>query len=355
MVGLIESHDRARVETYGFCAAPDDGSEVRRRLDAAFEHLEEVGTLSDAALAARIAARQIDVLIDLGGHTFASRTRVLAYRPAAVQMSFLGFPGTLGTDFIDYLIADRHVIPEAEREHYAEQLIYLPDSYLPADAAPMPAPPPGKAAAGLPEDAFVFCAFHAPFKITPELFDSWMRVLHAAPAAVLWLREGPASMAANLAREAGARGVDPARLIYAPRLAGAEAHRARFALADVFLDTTPYNAHSTAGEALAAAVPIITRRGRSFASRVATSLLHAVDLGHLSVEEPADYERLAIRLAQRPAELAALKAHLRDARRSAALFDTPRFCRHLEEAFLLAADRQRRALPPHTFFVTARS
>jgi predicted O-linked N-acetylglucosamine transferase (SPINDLY family) len=354
MVGLIESHDRARFETYGFCAAPDDGSEVRRRLNAAFEHLEEVGTLSDAALAAHIAARQIDILVDLGGHTFASRTRVLAYRPAAVQISFLGFPGTLGTDFIDYLIADRHVIPEAEREHYAEQLIYLPDSYLPTDVAPT-ATPPSKAAAGLPEEAFVFCAFNAPFKITPDLFDSWMRVLHAAPAAVLWLREGSASMQSNLAREAGARGVDPARLIYAPRLASVEAHRARFALADVFLDTTPYNAHSTASEALAAAVPVITRRGRTFASRVASSLLQAVDLGHLSVEEPADYERLAIRLAHCPAELAALKAHLRRVRHSVPLFDTPRICRHLEDAFLHVADRQRRTQPPQTFFVTARS
>ena len=352
--GLIGSHDRSRVETFGFSAAPDDGSEWRRRLGAAFEHFEEVGSVANAALAERIAALQIDILVDLGGHTFGSRTRVLAYRPAPVQICFLGFPGTLGAEFVDYLIADRWVIPEAERRNYAEQVIYLPDSYLPADFAPVP-PPPGKAAAGLPEGAFVFCAFNAPYKLTPEVFDGWMRVLHAVPTAVLWLREGSATMHGNLAREAGARGVDPARLIYAPRVASVHEHRARFALADLFLDTTPYNAHTTAGEALAAAVPVITRRGRTFASRVATSLLHAVELGHLSVQDPASYERLAIDLAHSPPALAALKAHLRRVRTSAPLFDTQRLCRHLEEAFLEVAARQRRGEPPGTLLVAPRS
>jgi protein O-GlcNAc transferase len=347
MAGLIEAHDRSRVETYGFSAASDDGSEWRRRLGAAFEHFEEVGSVPDAALAERVAALELDVLVDLGGHTFGSRTRVLAYRPAPVQISFLGFPGTLGAEFVDYLIADRWVIPEAERRHYAEQVIYLPDSYLPADFAPPPSPP-SKAAAGLPEGAFVFCAFNAPYKLTPEVFDGWMRVLHAVPAAVLWLREGSATMQSHLAREAGARGVDPARLIYAPRVASVHEHRARFALADVFLDTTPYNAHTTAAEALAAAVPVITRRGRTFSSRVATSLLHAVELGHLSVPDQASYERLAIDLAHSPPALAALKAHLRRVRTSAPLFDIRRFCWHLEDAFLEVAQRQRRGEPPGT-------
>jgi protein O-GlcNAc transferase len=352
--GLIESHDRSRFETFGFCAASDDGSEWRRRLGAAFEQFEEVGTMSDAALAERIAALELDILVDLGGHTFGSRTRVLAYRPAAVQISFLGFPGTLGAEFVDYVIADRWVIPEAERRHYAEQVIYLPDSYLPTDFAPAP-PPPSKAAAGLPENAFVFCGFNAPYKLTPEVFDSWMRVLHAVPAAILWLREGSGTMQSNLAREAGARGVDPARLIYAPRVASVHEHRARFALADVFLDTTPYNAHTTAGEALAATVPVITRRGRTFASRVATSLLQAVDLGHLSVEDPVSYERLAIELAHSPPALAALKAHLRRVRNCAPLFDIRRFCRHLEQAFLEVADRRRRGEPPHSLLVAPQS
>jgi predicted O-linked N-acetylglucosamine transferase (SPINDLY family) len=352
--GVFESHDRSRFETYGLCAAPDDGSELRRRLVRAFDHFEEVGSLPDAALAARIAALQLDALIDLGGHTFGSRTRVLAYRPAPLQIAFLGFPGTLGTDFIDYLIVDRHVIPESERPHYAEQLIYLPDSYLPGDLAPSLPSAPGKTAAGLPEEAFVFCSFNAPYKLTPPVFDSWMRVLHAAPNAILWLREGSPAMQGNLAREAASRGVDPARLVHAPRVVGVQEHQARFALADLFLDTTPYNAHTTASEALAAAVPVITQPGRSFASRVATSLLHAVGLGHLSVADAPRYERLAIDLARSPADLAALKAHLRRVRSSAPLFDAQRFCRHLEDAFTEVIGRQRRSLPPLTLAVQAR-
>jgi len=353
--GLFESHDRSRFETFGLCASLDDGGKLRRRLERAFDHFEDLSTLPDAALAARIAALQLDILIDLSGHTFASRSRVLAYRPAPLQIAFLGFPGTLGSEFIDYLIADPHVIPESEQRHYAEQLIYLPDSYLPSDFVPSLPPAPSKAAVGLPEGAFVFCGFNAPYKLTPPVFDTWMRVLHAVPNAILWLREGSAAMRCNLAREAAGRGVDPARLIYAPRLAGLPEHQARFALADLFLDTTPYNAHTTAGEALAAAVPVITRPGRTFASRVATSLLHAVGLGHLSVPDAPGYEHLAVELAQSPAELAALKAHLRRVRTTAPLFDTQRFCRHLEQAFIHVLDRHRRGLHPATLAIPPRS
>jgi protein O-GlcNAc transferase len=340
--GLFESHDRTRFEVYGLSGATDDGSDLRRRLAAAFDHFEDVSALSDQGIAERIAALEIDILIDLGGHTFGSRTRVLAYRPAAVQISFLGFPGTSGAEFVDYLIADDHVVPDAERGHYAEQMIYLPDSYMPMDFRRTLPPPPGKGVAGLPEDAFVYCAFNAAFKITPAVFDRWMGVLRAVPAAVLWLRAGAGVIKANLEREARARGVDPARLIYAPRVPTVEEHLARLALADVFLDTAPYNAHTTAAEALAAAVPVVTMRGRTFASRVATSLLHAVGLDHLSVDTPADYERLAVDLAHSPASLDALKAHLRAACASAPLFDTVRFCRHLEDGFVAVAACARR-------------
>ena len=348
---LFECHDRSRFETYGFCAAPDDGSNMRRRLAAAFEHFEDVSALPDGLLAEHIAALGLDILIDLGGHTSGSRTRALAYRPAPVQILFLGFPGTLGTDFVDYLIADRHVIPEADRRHYAEQVIYMPDTYLPTGFAGPQPPAPARAAAGLPDEGFVFCCFNAPFKFTPEVFGGWTRILKAVPASVLWLREASAAMKRNLEREAAERGVDPARLIWAPRVPSIDEHVARLALADVFLDTSPYNAHTTASEALAAAVPLITQRGRTFASRVATSLLHAIGLGHLSVETLADYERLAIELAQSPTGLAALKAHLRRARRSAPLFDPVRFCRHLEDAFVEVAARGRRGEPTDTLFV----
>ncbi|MGO9993436.1 MAG: tetratricopeptide repeat protein [Steroidobacteraceae bacterium] len=353
--GLFEAHDRSRFEIYGLCAAADDNSGLRRRLRAAFDHFEDVSALPDKAIAERIAALDIDLLVDLGGHTLGSRTRVLAYRPAAVQIAFLGFPGTLGGAFVDYLVADRHVIPEEERIHYAEQVIYMPDTYLPFDfMRPLP-PPPDRREAGLPDEALVFCCFNAPFKFTPAVFHGWMRVLQAVPAGVLWLREASAAVRRNLAREAAARGVDPKRLIYAARAPTTEDHLARFALADIFLDTTPYNAHTTAGEALAAGVPVITRRGRTFASRVATSLLHAVDLGHLSAETPTAYERLAIDLALSPATLAAAKAHLRRVRSSAPLFDTLRFCRHLEDAFVEAAARQRRAERPSPLHVERRS
>ncbi len=345
---LFECHDRSRFETYGFCAAPNDGSDMRRRLAAAFEHFEDVSALPDERLAEHIAALGMDILIDLGGHTSGSRTRVLAYRPAAVQISFLGFPGTLRADFIDYLIADRQVIPEADRRHYAEQVIYLPDSYLPTGFAGRQPPAPTRAAAGLPDEGFVFCCFNAPFKFTPDVFGGWTRILKAVPTSILWLRAGSAAMKRNLEREAAERGVDPARLIWAPRVPSIEEHVARLALADVFLDTSPYNAHTTASEALAAAVPVITQRGRTFASRVATSLLHAIGLDHLSVDTPADYERLAIELAQSPTGLAALKAHLKRARSSAPLFDTVRYCRHLEDAFVEAAARVRRGEPPDT-------
>jgi predicted O-linked N-acetylglucosamine transferase (SPINDLY family) len=351
IVGLIESHDRSRFETFGINTGLDDGGKLRPRLQRAFEHFEDLSTLSDPALTARIAALELDILVDLGGHTFASRSRALASRPAPVQVSFLGFPGTLGTGFIDYLIADRHVIPGEEQRHYSEQLIYLPDSCLPGEfSAALPATP-GKTAAGLPEAGFVFCAFNAQYKITPDIFDSWMRVLHAVPHSVLWLREGSRASHENLAREAAARGVDPARLRYAVRAATPAEHQARFALADLYLDTTPYNAHTTAAEALAVAVPVITLPGRTFASRVATSLLHAVGLGQLSAADPAHYERLAIDLAHSPAELARLKEHLRRVRATAPLFDQRRFCRHIEAAFTHVLERHRQGLSAATFVV----
>lgn len=345
-VGLFESHDRSRFEIYGFSAAMDDGSALRQRLRAAFDRFEDVSGVSDERLAERIAALGIDVLVDLGGHSLGSRTRALAYRPAPVQISFLGFPGTLGASFVDYIVADRQVIPEEERIHYSEQVIYMPDTYLPFDFTSPPPASLGKREAGLPDGSLVFCCFNSPFKLTPDVFGDWMRVLQAVPTAVLWLRDGSPAMKRNLAREALARGVDPHRLIYAPRMATTAEHMARFALADVFLDTTPYNAHTTAAEALSIGVPVITRRGRTYASRVATSLLHAVDLGHLSVANSDEYTQLAIDLARSPATLAASRAHLQRVRSQAPLFDTRLYCHHLEAAFVEAARRAQRKERP---------
>jgi predicted O-linked N-acetylglucosamine transferase (SPINDLY family) len=351
LAGVFESHDRSRFETYALSAGLDDGSTLRQRLEHSFDHFIDVSEMQDAALAARMAELSIDIAVDLGGHTTGSRTRVLAYRPAPIQVSFLGFPGTLGADFIDYIIADRHVIPEAHRSHYSEQVIYLPDCYLPNDFAAQVNSPPSRPEAGLPATGFVYCSFNAPYKLSPSMFDLWMRILKEVPDGVLWLRETSSTARQNLAKEAGRRGIDPARILYAPIMRAHAEHHARLALADVFLDTHLYNAHTTASDALRAGVPVITTPGRSFASRVATSLLHAVELGHLSVQSPDDYVQLAIALARTPSALAELRAHLRRVHASAPLFDTARFCRHLEAAYSEIGARFKRGEKPSALWV----
>jgi predicted O-linked N-acetylglucosamine transferase (SPINDLY family) len=351
MVGVIEAHDRSRVETYAFSAGPDDGSETRRRIERAFDHFEEVAAMSDASLAGRIADLSIDIAVDLGGHTMGSRTLALAYRPAPVQVAYLGYPGTLGAEFIDYIIADRHVIPRSAEPHYAEKVIYLPDCYLPGVLAPPTGRHLSRAAAGLPPTGFVYCCFNAPYKISPVVFDGWMRILRAVPDSVLWLRDGADVVKRNLAVEARARGVDPERLLYASKVETLAEHIARLSLADVFLDTSPYNAHTTASDALAAGVPVLTVRGGCFAARVATSLLHACGLESLSVENSHEYERLAIHLARAADELARLKAHLSEVRSTAPLFDTPRLCRHLEIAYAAIWARHERGESPAALWV----
>jgi protein O-GlcNAc transferase len=355
LAGVFEAHDRDRFETYCFSSGPDDATELRRRLEGSFDQFINVLTWSDRAIATRMTELAIDIAIDLGGHSAGGRTRVLSFRPAPVQISLLGYPGTLATNFVDYMIADAVVVPAADRIHYAEQLIYLPDSFLPTDGAPKMAAIPARGAAGLPPNAFVYCAFHAPYKISPKLFDSWMRVLSAVPDAVLWLREGVEIVRRNLEKEAVRRGVDPARLIFAPRTATRAEHFARLSLADVFLDTSPYNAHTTAAEALGVAVPVITVRGTTFAGRVAASILEACDMRELAVDRLPEYERLAIDLARDAQLLADLKQRLRRARTQAAFFDPLRYCRHLEQGLLMAWSRHARHEPPATLIVEPRA
>ena len=353
IVGTIESHDRTRFETHVLSAGRDDAGEVRRRIEAGCDHFLDVSAQSDRDVARIIAERRIDIVIDLGGHTLESRALLLAYRPAPLQVSFLGFPGTLGTDFIDYIIADRWVIPEADQQHYSEKVIYLPGSYLPGMAAESVAAAPARAAAGLPPEGFVFGCFHAVYKILPAAFDSWMRILKSVPGSVLWLRDAVPLVKSNLAREAARRGVDPARFVYAPKTATPAHHRARLSLADVFLDTHPYNAHSTAIDALAAGVPVITLPGRSFASRVAGSLLQACGLERLSAHSAEHYERLAIDLARAPEDLAGIKAHLRR-EYAPRLADTREFCRSLEAAFGEIWARHARGEPPSPLYISSR-
>jgi protein O-GlcNAc transferase len=343
--GLFEAHDRSRFETYGLSFGPDDGSAMRRRLEHAFEHFRDVRESTDQQIATLIHDLGIDIAVDVKGHTLGGRPRIFAYRPAPVQVSFLAYPGTLGADFMDYIVADRHVIPDEDRIHYAEQVIYLPGSYQVNDSARTAGPIPSRRDAGLPESGFVFCCFNSSYKITPPVFDLWMEILRSVPDSILWLLQGAPEAADNLRGQAARRGVDGRRLIFAPWKA-ADDHLARCALADLFLDTLPYNAHTTASDALWSGVPIVTRPGSTFVSRVATSLLHAVGLGQLSVDSPAAYRDLAVRIATSPAELQSLKETLLPARQRGALFDTRGYCRQLEAAFEEIVARSRRGEPP---------
>ena len=354
IAGVIEAHDRSQVEIFGLSAGFDDGSPLRRRMEQAFEHFVDVSAMQDRGVAAHMTELGLDIAVDLGGHTAGSRMRVLAYRPAPVQIAFLGYPGTSGADYIDYLIADHQVIPEKQRQHYTENVIYLPGSYLPGDFLAPLEPSPSRRVAGLPETGFVYCSFNAAYKIVPTLFDAWMRILAEVPGSVLWLRGGSASAWKNLAKRAEQRGIDPARLIGAPRVATSAEHYARLALADVFLDTHPYNAHTTASDALRAGVPVITLQGNSFASRVAGSLLHTCGLEELAVGSLERYEQLAIELAHAPDSLINLKERLRHHRASSSLFDPVRFCRLLEAAYAEASDRSRRGEPARILTVTSR-
>jgi predicted O-linked N-acetylglucosamine transferase (SPINDLY family) len=350
--GLFEAHDRTRFETYGISFGADDGSAMRRRLEGAFDAFMDVRKWTDAQIAARLRELRIDVAVDMKGYTLGGRPRVFAARAAPVQVSFLAYPGTMGASFMDYIVADQHVIPEAQRVHYAEQVIYMPGSYQVNDAARTVRPIPSRRQAGLPEAGFIFGCFNSPYKITPAAFDVWMDILTAVPGSVLWLLSGNPVAADNLRAQAQQRGVDPRRLVFAPWTSAAD-HRARCGLADLFLDTLPYNAHTTASDALWSGVPLVTRAGATFVSRVATSLLHAVGLAHLSVESWSAYRALAIRLATSPHELHALRAALAQARQRSTLFDSRGYCRQLESAFAAIVGRSRRGEPPSVVRLSA--
>jgi predicted O-linked N-acetylglucosamine transferase (SPINDLY family) len=332
MAGVFEQHDRSRFETFALSSGPDPEGGMRARLKGAFEHFIDVRDRGDRDLAALIREREIDIVVDLNGHTQGSRTRSLAWRPSPVAVTYLGFPGTLGAEYVDFLLADRFVIPEGLEAAYAEQVVCLPDTFQANDRSRASGRTGSRAEAGLPENAIVFCAFNNAYKITPPTFDVWMRLLEQADGSVLWLVGGRDALHANLAREAGRRGVDPARLVFAPRLPYAD-HLARFRLADLFLDTLPFNGGTTASDALWAGLPVLTCAGEAMASRMAGSLLHAVGMPELVTRSLADYEALALTLARDPARIASLKATLARHRETHPLFDTGRFCRHLEAAY----------------------
>ena len=350
VVGVFEHHDRTRFEGTAYSFGPNRPGAMRQRLEMALEHFVDVGQQSDREVAAQLRAREIDIAIDLMGLTADARPGILALRPAPIQVGFLGYTGTTGAGFIDYIVADRHVVPEVDRKFFTEHVIYLPDTYFATDdRRPIADPTPRRAEVGLPETGVVFCCFNQAGKITPDFFDVWMRLLQAVPESVLWLLANAAG-AGNLRREAEGRGVAADRLIFAPRLA-ADHHLARHRLADIFLDTLPYNAHTTASDALWAGVPVVSCRGRTFAGRVAASQLHAIGLPELITASLADYEALALKLARDPAALAAMKAKLARQRTHAALFDTARFTRNLEAAYEEIVRRLHEGKPLDSFTV----
>ncbi len=351
IVGAFEHHDKSRFEITGISLGTDDKSETRARFEAALDRFIDVREKSDNEVAALLREMEIDIAVDLNGFTDNPRTRILARRPAPIQVNYLGYPGTMGADYIDYIIADPIVItPDAER-HYSEKIAYLPDSYQANDSRRRRVErQPSRAEAGLPETGFVFSSFNNTYKISAEMFAVWMRLLANVEGSVLWLLEDNAFAAENLRRESAARGVNPSRLIFAPRTTP-ENHLARQTLADLFLDTLPYNAHTTASDALWVGLPVITTPGTTFPGRVAASLLTAIGLPELIAPSLGDYERLALTLARDPEALAALKAKLASHRNSFPLFDTKRFTRNLEAALGGMWERHRQGLPPQAFAV----
>ncbi|MCC7326626.1 MAG: tetratricopeptide repeat protein [Burkholderiales bacterium] len=353
LAGVIEGHDRDRFEPVAVSSGPDPDGGMRARLKGAFERFVDVRGRSDREVAVLLREQEIDIAVDLNGHTLGSRTGALALRPAPVQVSYLGYPGTLGADFVDYVLADRFVIPGEQRAHYAERVVWLPDAFQANDRRRKIATrAPVRAEAGLPEKGVVFCAFNNSYKITPAMFDVWMRVLRYHEASTLWLLGGEAVLEHNLRAQARRRGVDSARLVFAQRLPYAE-HLARLRLADLFLDTFPFNGGTTASDALRAGLPVLTLAGGAMASRMAGSLLHAIGLPELVTSSEAAYETMALALAYAPERIAALKATLAVNRDTHPLFDTDRFRRHLEAAYIAMVERSRAGKAPAAFAVTA--
>lgn len=335
MAGVFEGHDRTRFEVFAFSKSADDGSALRRRVQAAFEHFIDVNGQSPRQIAQALRDNEIDVAIDLAGYTLDGALDALAFRPAPVQVNYLGYPGTLGTSYIDFILADRHVIPEHNRASFTEEVVHLPDSYLPPAVQVLPAErTPTRAECGLPETGVVLCCFNHVYKIHPTVFAVWMDLLRQRPDAVLWLSCRTESARENLRRSAEGAGIAASRLVFAGRMPRVEDHLARYRVADLFLDTVPYNAHTTAADALMVGLPVVTCVGQAFPGRVAASLLHAIGLPELATPSLDAYRALVLDLMAQPERLAALRQRLATNRTTHPLFDTQRFCRNLETALL---------------------
>jgi protein O-GlcNAc transferase len=351
MCGVWEQHDKSRFRLIAFDNGGADGSDYRARIEAAFDEIVDISNLGDEAAADAIRERQVDVLLNLNGYYGRERTGVFAHRPSPIQVNYLGFPGTLGAGYFDYLIADQEVIPPAHQSLYVEKVVYLPDTYQANDdRRPIASRAGSRGDAGLPEGGFVFCCFNNRYKITPSTFDCWMRILDRVPGSVLWLLEDFLPASQRLRDEAVRRGIDPARLVFAQRQKPAD-HLARHQLADLFLDTLPYNAHTTASDALWAGLPVLTLKGPTFPGRVAASLLKAIGLPELVTHSAQEFEELAVALASDAPRLATLRNRLKANRSTHPLFDTKRFTRHLEQAFERMVSNQREGHSPGPFSV----
>jgi predicted O-linked N-acetylglucosamine transferase (SPINDLY family) len=344
MAELVERHDRDRFEVYGYSYGADPGGDMRARLVSAFERFTDIDALAHRDAAARIRADDIDILVDLKGHTHRARPKILAFRPAPVQVNYLGYPGTMGAPFIDYIIADDFIVPRDRQMLFAEKLAYLPDCYQPNDTQRDIAATPSRVECGLPAQGFVFCGFNNSFKITPAFFAIWMRLLQQVPGSVLWLLESNALVRRNLTAAAVTAGVDPARLVFAPILPHGQ-HLARHRVADLFLDTLPCNAHTTASDALWAGLPVLTCVGETFAGRVAGSIVRAAGLPELVTTSPRDYEALALKLAHEPARLNDIRSRLGAGRENLPLFDMAKRTRDLESIYARMAEIWRSGQP----------
>jgi protein O-GlcNAc transferase len=349
--GMFEAHDRSRFETtaISFGPAADD---MQARLRGAFDRFLDVRSRTDQEIAQLVRDLEIDIAVDLSGITENSRPTVLAQRGAPIQVNYLGFAGTMPASYIDYIVADRTVIPTEHVPCYGERIAWLPDTFMATDDKRLIAErAPTREECGLPEDGFVFCCFNNAYKMTPEIFAIWMRLLKEVDGSVLWLSNLNATAKDNLRREAESRGVAAQRLVFAQRTPDISDHLARQRCADLFLDTSPYNAHTTANDALWAGLPVLTCLGSTFAGRVAASLVRAVGLPEMAVDSLPDYERVALKLAREPASLGAVKAKLARNRESFPLFDTMRFTRNIEAAYVAMWERYQRGEAPQSFAV----
>lgn len=351
LVEVLESIDRSRFELFGYCFSPDDGTDLRRRIVASFDRYMPIGSMTDRSAAQLIHDDDIDILVDLKGYTRDGRPEILTYRPAPIQVNYLGYPSSMGLEGIDYIVADPVVAPMEHQADYSERIVHLPDCYQPNDRKrKISDTPVTRADCGLPENAFVFCSFNNCYKLNATMFDVWMSLLREIPDSVLWLLVPNSACSENLRREAAARHVDPDRLVFASRQPVPE-HLARHRLADLFLDALPCNAHTTASDALWAGLPVLTAMGETFSGRVAASLLTAVGLPELIARDLEDYAGVALALAQDKTKLADIRAKLARQRETSPLFDSARYTRHLESAFTTMVEIARAGEPPRPFAV----